>query len=625
VTLTSDNFDSFTSGDGTVLVEFYAPWCGHCKSFAPDYEEVAKQLKNESPPVFVGKVDATVETDIAEKFDIGGYPKFLFFKNGKHYPYEGQRDIDLMVGTLHRVSLSTWNPPDDYVLVLTSENFDATIAANDPIMVEFYAPWCGHCKKLTPVYKKASQQLMLLDPPIRLAKVDCDNETALRDKYEVKGYPKLVVFRGGKMYDYEGKRDEFNIVKMMKSYLEPVSSLFITANGVNNFLAPSEPRIVGFFNGEASELKKVYFEAAEKLRDDFKFGHVDSKLIAEKFGYSKEEIVIYYPTQLKNDYEDGFYRFEGEPNNIAVETFVEKNQFSLVPVILKDTKAKPKTQVQVATYFDIDFSPAKNNLQAVKETKYWYNRILKIAKKYENNPNIKFVASNAKDFDAVIMEFGLGNSENEVNVAINQGKSKFPLKGEFSELEELVEKVLAGSAKPYIKSAKKPKKNKGPVKIVVGKTFNKIVNSKKKDVLIEFYAPWCGHCKQLTPIWNELGTKFKKEKSIVIAKMDATANDVPSLYDVTGFPTIYFVKRGSKDEPIKYAGGRLLDDYIKFLHEHSSSPITTVPAPVPEPEQEKKNGLFPDDFDPTDVGQKVVEKKGKKEEVETEDDYKEEL
>ena len=43
--------------------------------------------------------------------------------------------------------------------------------------------------------------------------------------------------------------------------------------------------------------------------------------------------------------------------------------------------------------------------------------------------------------------------------------------------------------------------------VVVGKTFNEIVNDPTKDVLIEFYAPWCGHCKNLEPIYNELGEK----------------------------------------------------------------------------------------------------------------------
>ena len=62
-----------------------------------------------------------------------------------------------------------------------------------------------------------------------------------------------------------------------------------------------------------------------------------------------------------------------------------------------------------------------------------------------------------------------------------------------------------------------------------------------QDVLIEFYAPWCGHCKKLTPIYDELGAKLADE-DVEIVKMDATANDVPPGNKILKIHTILGVK-----------------------------------------------------------------------------------
>lgn len=123
-----------------------------------------------------------------------------------------------------------------------------------------------------------------------------------------------------------------------------------------------------------------------------------------------------------------------------------------------------------------------------------------------------------------------------------------------------------------MKSQPIPKNNKGPVKIVVGKTFDSVVLDPHSDVLIELYAPWCGHCKKLEPVYLELGKKYKTQKNLVIAKMDATANDIThDSYKAEGFPTIYFAPSNNKNNPIKFQGGeRDLEHLSKFVEEHAT-------------------------------------------------------
>lgn len=135
-----------------------------------------------------------------------------------------------------------------------------------------------------------------------------------------------------------------------------------------------------------------------------------------------------------------------------------------------------------------------------------------------------------------------------------------------------VDDFVAGKIEASIKSEPIPEKQEGPVTVVVAKNYNDIVMDDTKDVLLEFYAPWCGHCKALAPKYDELAGLFKNHADkVVIAKVDATANDVPD--EISGFPTIKLFKAGSKDAPVDYTGSRTVEDLAQFIRENGSHNI----------------------------------------------------
>lgn len=101
------------------------------------------------------------------------------------------------------------------VLDLTQDDFDETLEKNDVILVEFFAPWCGHCKNLAPKYEKAATELKGV---AALAKVDCTAQEAICQRFDVRGYPTLKVFREGKPSEYNGGREADAIVSFMKKY-----------------------------------------------------------------------------------------------------------------------------------------------------------------------------------------------------------------------------------------------------------------------------------------------------------------------------------------------------------------------------------------------------------------------
>ncbi|XP_058502398.1 protein disulfide-isomerase A3 [Solea solea] len=459
------------------------------------------------------------------------------------------------------------------VLDYTDDDFDSKIGLHDIILVEFFAPWCGHCKKLAPEYEAAATRLKGI---VSLAKVDCTTNSNTCSKYSVSGYPTLKIFRDGEdSGPYDGPRSADAMVSFLKKQAGPASVELKAEADFEKYIAHQDASVVGFFADGKSAAQAEFLSAANVLRDNYRFAHTNSEALLQSHGIDGEGVVLFRPPRLNNKFEDGSVKFtEGKFVSKAIKAFIQDNIGGICPHMTDDNKDQMRGKDLLVAYYDVDYD--KNP----KGSNYWRNRVMKVAKSFlDQGKKLNFAVASKNTFRNEVTEFGLDDSSGELPVvAIRTAKGdKYVMAEEFSRdgkaLERFLQDYFDGTLKRYLKSEPIPENNDGPVKTVVAENFDSIVNDDSKDVLIEFYAPWCGHCKSLEPKYKELGEKLAGDPNVVIAKMDATANDVPSPYEVTGFPTIFLSPAGRKMFPKKYEGGREVSDFLAYLKREASNPL----------------------------------------------------
>ncbi|KAG8440591.1 hypothetical protein GDO86_006368 [Hymenochirus boettgeri] len=475
------------------------------------------------------------------------------------------------------------------VLELTDDNFESITRQHSILLVEFFAPWCGHCKKLAPEYETAATKLK---GTLSLAKVDCTANSNTCNKYGVSGYPTLKIFRDGEESgSYDGPRTADGIVSTMKKQAGPASVDLRSVEDFEKFIADKDASVVGFFRDLYGSRHSEFLKAANTLRDSYRFAHTDVNDLVDQYDTNGEGIVLFRPPRLANKFEESSVSFPAHEKIIShkIKAFIQENILGICPYMTEDNKDFIQGKDLLVAYYDVDYD--KNP----KGSNYWRNRVMMVAKKFlDAGHKLNFAVANRKAFAHEVTEFGLDAGSGDLPVVgIKTAKGeKYVMQEEFSRdgkaLERFLQDYFDGKLKRYMKTEPIPESNDGPVKVVVAENFDEIVNDDSKDVLIEFYAPWCGHCKNLEPKYKELGEMLSDDPNIVIAKMDATANDVPSVYQVRGFPTIYFAPAGSKQSPKRYEGGREVSDFLSYLKKEATNPPVVKDEEKPKKKKKKE-------------------------------------
>jgi len=459
---------------------------------------------------------------------------------------------------------------------LTKDTFASFVEENDLVLAEFFAPWCGHCKALAPEYETAATTLK--EKNIALAKIDCTEEAELCQSYGVEGYPTLKVFRGpDNITPFTAQRKSDAIISYMTKQSLPSVSV-LDKDTIEGFKTSDKVVLVAYFAADDKTSNETFSKVANGLRDSYLFGATNDAQLAEAAGVKQPGLVLY------KDFDEGKDTFEEEFTEEKIKSFAKVASVPLVGEVGPETYGDYMAAGIPLAYIFAETAEEREEL--AKELK-------PLATKHKGAINFATIDAKAFGQHAANLNLEVGKFP-AFAIQKTDKNEKFPYTGALTaaEITTFVDDFVAGKVDPSIKSEPIPEKQEGPVTVIVAHNYQAEVIDNDKDVLVEFYAPWCGHCKALAPKYEELAAMYSSaelSKLVTVAKVDATANDVP--VEIQGFPTIKLFPAGAKDSPVEYSGSRTVEDLADFIKKNGSH---HAEAGEPEEAEQREESELPE-------------------------------
>ncbi|CAM6092292.1 unnamed protein product [Calypogeia fissa] len=442
---------------------------------------------------------------------------------------------------------------------VTDQNADRILSSTEYVLLMGYASWCKQSAKVMIDFAEAATVLAAQGSSAVLAKLDAVANKVTANRYNIKGYPTILFLTNGssEIYDAGQTRDDF-VNWVLKKTGRPATT-FMTKAEAKELQSRDATVVIGLFEkfeGPAYD----EFIASSKAIVDVEFLQTTNAEAAQVFNADFDEtapaIAIWKSAPVK------FLKFGGELNREEIVPFVSLNKFALV------TKLHARNAQKV-------YKSPVNKQVILFASSYDYDSIypfyLAAAKYFKGELFFVWVDIEDEDFAKPMSTmYGIEGSEPTVAGFDNSNGSKYLLEGEVTRqsLKGFVINYKEGRLKVHFKSEPIPKKNKGDVKVVVGKTFDKLVLKNPKDVLLLVSTSYCHDCESVTKSFTKLAKNYKDLTSIVFAKVDASKNDHPEL-KVQNYPTILLYRADDKGSPPVEAPTKpTLKKLVRFVEEH---------------------------------------------------------
>lgn len=447
------------------------------------------------------------------------------------------------------------------VAVLTDKNFDGFIASHPLVFVKFYAPWCGHCKSMAPGYSELARHMKTATNSVPIAKLDGTVEKTVAGRFAIQGYPTLKLFKNGQPIEYKGGREKQAILEWITA---KASAKTRRVDSEADFEDLKSQRLAGLYVLPAGDAKALESFSAFALQfDNIPMAYTHEQRFAATMGAKAQ-----YAFLVFRNFDDGHKIVESKSGFSVAELNEQftKVRFGLVMELDGDSSEKMNNDKKPTL---ILFTEDRNSPLMI---------VLKdLAEEYKADFAFAYSSLTSETGRGIAEKLGVSTEGNIRLIGFKAGKGQKYKATDNSRasLTQLLENYKAGKALQYMKTESIPLANERPVKVVVGASFGEIVLKSDKFVLLEAYAPWCGHCKRLEPIYEELARKLLHVDDLIISKIDAVANEHPKL-KAEGFPTILFYKKGKKDTPITFKGNRDIEGFVSFLEKEMGRKLLEI-------------------------------------------------
>jgi len=457
---------------------------------------------------------------------------------------------------LFTISLQLFCYAEGSIIELTGDDFDKFIKENTAALIEFYSPGCGNCKSFAPEYEKLAQILKKTNRPCVVGRID-DKKYRKSEGLSFATYPGVAIYINGAANLYKGELAIDPLLAFINKKLRDPSIELKTEEEIIQKKSSKEAIFILSYS-EENELEQ--FKKIAKKVEDHDFYHVATDLLKKVFPNAEANNVV-----AVGYGDEGIYKGPLTSPKILkfLETYshppVRELNSDLIDIVYNELEKK-----NIYLYYD----PSIPNLEGVLGV---FEQVAKDLR----SPELAFIYVNIDESWGTFFGSLYSVSSNMLPlIEVFEKKDKlhrYRYKGELTReaIRTFIEKVKKGEVERYIKSEPEPESNDGPIRHIVGSTFNKEVIDNDKDVIIIYYGPMCPKCDKIKKIFENLAEKWKDNDKLVFGELDITKNDARQHYSQV-YPLVELFPGKNKTNVKTYDSLYTESEFQKFLEKESS-------------------------------------------------------